>query len=49
MAFAGNKIFDCSQYLIDMGLNYSVAAMIPPLGVSNNEAFSPNEVQVHMN
>lgn len=50
LTFAGTRIFDCSQYLIDTGLNDSVAIMkLPPLNLSNNKAISPNWVHVHMN
>lgn len=42
-AFAGSNIFDCSQYLIDTGMNKCVAAVeLPPLKISSNEAIAPN-------
>lgn len=42
-AFAGSKIFDCSQYLIDTGMNNSVAAVeLSPLNLSSYEVISPN-------
>lgn len=44
-AFAGSNIFDCSQYLIDIGMKNSVAAVeLPPLNISSNEAMNSNQV-----